>query len=54
VIDEIGTFGKTNKHKKRVALHVRRVTLRTGKAANKTGKGSGAGGDVILITDLAD
>jgi len=35
-------------------LRVRRVTLRTGTAANKTGKGAGAGGDVILITDLAD
>jgi hypothetical protein len=49
VIDEFGTFGKNGN-----AIQVRRVTLRTGKAANKTGKGGGAGGDVILITDLTD
>jgi hypothetical protein len=49
VIDEFGTFGKKSN-----AIQVRRVTLRTGRAANKTGKGSGAGGDVILVTDLAD
>jgi hypothetical protein len=49
IIDEIGTFGV-----KRGTLRVRRVTLRTGRAGNRTGKGSGAGGDVILITDLVD
>ena len=50
VIDEFGTFGKNGNR----AIQVRRVILRTGKAAHKTGKGSGAGGDVILITDLTD
>lgn len=49
ITDEIGTFGKKSN-----ALKVRRVTLRTGHAPNKTGKGDGAGGDVILITDLTD